>query len=75
MIPINLADPVLRAALRATLTEGGQAPPRPEVGQPCFVKMPSGPPLTGEPAYLVASMRWLLHEALVLLDAKKVGMQ
>ncbi len=74
MIDLDVADPHQRALLKATLLQDGKEPPRPNAGEAIFVKMPDGF-LEGDAAYLIASFRYLLFQALDELDRRKVGMQ
>lgn len=67
MIDLKVTDPVHRAALLQGLSQNGAVPPRPSMDQHIVIDMPSGEPLTGEAAYLVACLRYLLFQSLTEL--------
>ena len=70
---IDIANPAERGLLKSTLLHKGQPPTMPDAGEPVFVKTPSGF-IEGEGTYLIASLRYLLFQALSELDKRKVGM-
>lgn len=69
---LNLANPLMRKTVMDGLRQEGKDPQRPDAEQAILVRMPEGE-VTGEPAYLIAALRFMLFEALTLLEKHKVG--